>query len=92
METRVATIGIIVENMDSVEPLNSILHDYSSYIIGRMGIPYRDKSINVILIAMDAPQDEISAMSGKIGRLKGVTAKTAFSSVVFKNDRPGAGF
>ncbi len=88
METRVATIGIIVEDMDSVEPLNAILHDYGGYIIGRMGIPYRDRSINVIMIAMDAPQDEISAMSGKIGRLRGVTAKTAFSSVVFKNERP----
>lgn len=88
METRVATIGIIVEDMDSVEPLNAILHDYGGYIIGRMGIPYRDRSINVIMIAMDAPQDEISAMSGKIGRLRGVAAKTAFSSVVFKNERP----
>jgi putative iron-only hydrogenase system regulator len=86
METRVATIGIIVEDMESVEPLNSILHDYGQYIIGRMGIPYRGKSINVIMVAMDAPQDEISAMSGKIGRLRGITAKTAFSNVVYKNE------
>ena len=86
METRVATIGIIVENTDSVEPLNAILHDYGSYIIGRMGIPYRDHRVNVICIAMDAPQDEISAMSGKIGRLSGVNAKTAYSNVVFKNE------
>ena len=92
METRVATVGIIVEDLESVEPLNALLHDYGQFIIGRMGIPYRDKKMNVIMVAVDAPQDEISAMSGKIGRLKGVTAKTAFSSVVFKNDRPDAGF
>ncbi len=86
METRVATIGIIVENMDSVEPLNGILHDYGKYIIGRMGIPYRNHSVNVICIAVDAPQDEISAMSGKIGRLDGISAKTAYSNVVFSHD------
>ncbi|NCB32551.1 MAG: iron-only hydrogenase system regulator [Erysipelotrichia bacterium] len=86
METRVATIGIIVENMDSVEPLNSILHDYGKYIIGRMGIPYRNHSVNVICIAVDAPQDEISALSGKIGRLDGISAKTAYSNVVFTHE------
>ena len=86
METRVATVGIIVENMESVEPLNNVLHEYGKYIIGRMGIPYRKHSINVICIAVDAPQDIISAMSGKIGRLDGVTAKTAYSNVVFENE------
>ena len=82
METRVALIGIIVEAPDSVRELNSILHDYGSYIIGRMGIPYRERGINIISIAVDAPQDVISALSGKIGRLSGISAKTAYSNVV----------
>ena len=69
-----------------MEPLNAILHEYGKYIIGRMGIPYRDHKLSVICIAMDAPQDEISAMSGKIGRLRGVNAKTAYSNVVFPHD------
>lgn len=80
MKTRVAVIGIIVENPDSVEALNHILHTYSTYIIGRMGIPYPKRSINVISIAIDAPQDIISALSGKIGRLPGISAKTAYSN------------
>lgn len=80
METRVAVIGIIVEDESSVNTLNEVLHDYSSFIIGRMGVPYRAKSINVISIAIDAPQDTISALSGKIGRIKGISAKTAYSS------------
>lgn len=79
METRVAVISIIIENPESVQPMNEILHQYSEYIIGRMGIPYRAKGINIISIAMDAPQDKISALSGKIGRLSGVTAKAAYS-------------
>ena len=79
METRVAVISIIVENPDSVEPLNAFLHEYSEYIIGRMGIPYRSKGINIISIAVDAPQDKISALSGKIGRLDGVASKAAYS-------------
>jgi len=86
METRVATLGIIVEDLSSVEALNAILHDYGRYIIGRMGIPYHARSLSVICVAMDAPQDEISAMSGKIGRLPGVNAKTAYSNVVFHHD------
>ena len=86
METRVAVIGIIVENSESVDKLNAILHDYGEYIIGRMGIPYRQKKINVISIAVDAPQDIISALSGKIGKLPGISAKTAFSNVVTKQD------
>lgn len=81
METRVAIIGIIVENMDSVAELNNILHDYSNYIIGRMGIPYRQKKLNVISIAIDAPQDAISALAGKIGKLSGISAKTVFSGI-----------
>lgn len=82
MESRVALIGIIVENEDAVEKLNCVLHGYGRYIVGRMGIPYREKKINIISIAVDAPQDIISAMSGKIGKLDGVSAKTAYSNVV----------
>lgn len=84
METRVAIIGIIVQDESSVEKLNNILHEYGRYIVGRMGIPYREKQINIISIAVDAPQDIISALSGKIGRLQGVSSKTAYSEVVTK--------
>lgn len=72
-------MSIIIENPDSVERLNAMLHEYGEYIIGRMGIPYRAKGINIISIAMDAPQDKISALSGRIGRLEGVSVKTAYS-------------
>lgn len=82
MTTRVAVMSIIVENPDSVEVLNGILHENGKYIIGRMGIPYRERGINIISIALDAPQDAISAMSGKIGNLPGVSVKTAYSAVV----------
>ncbi len=82
METRVAVISIIVDKPDSVEELNRILHDHGNVIIGRMGIPYREKGINIICIAVDAPQDTISTLSGKIGRLPGVQTKTAYSSVI----------
>ena len=81
METRVAVIGIIVENKESVFELNGILSEYGNYIIGRMGVPYEKKGINVISVAVDAPQDIINALSGKIGRLEGVYAKTAYSNV-----------
>ena len=84
METRIALIGIIVEDTEATEKINSILHEYGSYIIGRMGIPYREKGINIISIAIDAPQDMISALSGKIGRLNGVSTKTAYSNVITK--------
>ena len=82
MATRVAVMSIIVENPESVEKLNQILHENGQYIIGRMGIPYREKKINIISIALDAPQDAISSMSGKIGNLPGVSVKTAYSAVV----------
>lgn len=82
MDTRVAIIGIIVESTGSVEQMNAILHEYGAYIIGRMGIPYREKNLNIISIAIDAPQDIISALSGKIGRLPGVSAKTAYSNAI----------
>ncbi len=81
METRVAIIGIIVENSESVTALNAILHEYGSYIIGRMGIPYHARNINIISVAVDAPQNVISAMSGKIGRLSGISAKTVYSNI-----------
>ena len=86
METRVALIGIIVENPNSVESLNAILHEYGSVIIGRMGIPYRQKNISIISIAIDAPQDKISTLAGRIGKLPGISVKTAFSSVISHED------
>lgn len=79
METRVAVMSIIVEEIKSIETLNNVLHEYRDYIIGRMGLPYRPKHINIISIALDAPQDVISALSGRIGNLEGVNVKTAFS-------------
>ena len=82
MDTRVAVISIIVEQEDAIEELNTLLHEARQYVIGRMGIPYRSKGISIISIVIDAPQDKISALSGKIGRLKGVSAKTAYSNVI----------
>ncbi len=84
MDTRIAVISIIVENPESVEKLNGFLHEYGTYIIGRMGLPYRldDRKIHIISIAIDAPQDTISSLSGKIGKLPGVSAKTAYSNVI----------
>ena len=84
METRVAVISIIVENPEAVHEVNELFHTYGEYIIGRMGIPYRAKGINIISIAIDAPQDVISALSGKIGKLKGVSSKAAYSNVTNK--------
>ena len=75
-------MSIIVENNDSVEKLNSVLHQAGDFIIGRMGIPYRQKNINIISIAIDAPQNTISALSGQIGRLDGISVKTAYSGVI----------
>lgn len=79
METRVAIIGIILENRDSAQKLNDLLHDYSDYIIGRMGLPYPKKSLNVISIVVDATQDTINTLSGKIGKLPGITSKVVYS-------------
>lgn len=81
METRVAVIAVVIEDMSSVDNFNQILHQYSQYIIGRMGIPHREKKISLISVAVDAPADVISALSGKIGMLKGITAKTVYSKV-----------
>lgn len=82
MDTRVAVISIIVEQTDSVAEVNQLLHEAGEYIIGRMGIPYRAKGVNIISVVIDAPQDIISALSGRIGRLNGVSAKTAYSNVI----------
>ena len=79
MDTRVALIGIIVENMDSTPELNKLLHEYGSYIIGRMGLPYEKKKVNIISIVLDAPGDIISALSGKLGRLWGVSSKALYT-------------
>ena len=84
METRVALIGIIVENEASVAALNDLLHQYAAYIIGRMGVPYRTRGVNIIAVALDAPQDAIAALSGKLGRLEGVSAKTQYSNIITK--------
>ena len=81
METRLANIAIIVEKEESVVRLNQILHKYGSYIIGRMGIPHKERGVNIISIAIDAPQNEISSLSGKLGMLDGVTAKAVYSKV-----------
>lgn len=82
VQTRIAVIGIIVEQTDEASELNRLLHTYRDYIIGRMGIPYRQRNINIISVAVDAPQDVISALTGKIGRLAGISTKTAYSKVV----------
>mgnify|MGYP003571413919 CR=1 FL=1 len=78
-ENRVAVMSIIVENVEVVETLNNILHEYRDFIIGRMGLPYRQKKINIISIALDAPQDLISALSGRVGNLEGLKVKTIFN-------------
>lgn len=82
METRVAVMSIIVENGDMVEKVNSLLHEYGEFIIGRMGLPYRKRKISIISIALDAPQNTISTLAGKIGALPGISVKTAYSSVI----------
>lgn len=82
MKKRVAVISIILEDLASVEPLNAILSQFRDWIIGRMGIPYKEKKVNIICIAVDAPEDAINAMTGKIGRLSGVSAKTNYSNVI----------
>ena len=81
VDTRVAILAIVIENMDSVEKLNQILHEGSKYIIGRMGVPYKEKNISLMSIMMDGPADVISSMSGKIGQLPGVTAKAVYSKL-----------
>ena len=84
METRIAVMAIIVEDADAVEALNAALHDFGAYIIGRMGIPYRDRGVNVVSIVIDAPQDAIASLAGRIGGIGGVSVKTAYSNKIFK--------
>lgn len=86
METRIAVMGIIVEKVSSVEDLNALLHDYRAYIVGRMGIPYRDKGISIMSIAIDAPQDIISSLAGRVGKLEGISVKTAYSSKIYGDE------
>ena len=81
METRVATLGIIVDQSADTEALNAILHDFREYIIGRMGIPYRQKGMNIICLVVDAPQDEINSLTGKVGSMEGVNAKACYAQV-----------
>lgn len=81
MSNRVALIGIVVENRESINHLNELLHEYGDYIVGRMGIPYSKRDISIISVAIDAPQDEISALSGKLGMLPGIRTKTIYSKV-----------
>jgi len=81
MENRVAVVAIIAESTESSEQINALLHEYGSFIIGRMGLPYRARGVNIITIALDAPQDTINALSGKLGRISGVTAKAVCSGV-----------
>ena len=79
METRVAIIGIIVEKIEAAEAVNRVLHEYSDFIIGRMGLPYHKKAVNIISVAVDAPQDTVSALSGKLGSIDGVSSKAVYS-------------
>lgn len=81
METRIAQIGIIVEDMAATDQMNGILHYYSDYIVGRMGIPYKPKNVNIISVIVDAPSDTISSLSGKLGMLSGISVKTLYSKV-----------
>lgn len=79
METRIALIGIIVEDTKTIDRLNNILHSYGQYIVGRMGVPYRDKEVCIISVIIDATNDVISSLSGKLGMLDGITVKTIYS-------------
>ena len=79
MDSRIAAVSILVEEPGSVEALNSLLHEYSACILGRMGIPYREKGVSIICLSMDAPVDIINALTGKLGRLRGVSAKAVYS-------------
>lgn len=79
MDTRIAVIAIIVEDNGAAEEVNRLLHQYAEYVVGRMGVPYRPKEVSIISVILDAPQDAISALSGKLGMLNGVSTKTVYS-------------
>ena len=83
---RIAIIGIIVESTENVEQLNSLISEYGDYIIGRMGLPHRARGVNIISIAIDAPQDIINALSGKVGKIEGISAKTAYSKMEYPGE------
>lgn len=84
MQSRIAIIGIIVEETQNVNQLNQVLHEYGKYIVGRMGIPYQKRGVHIISVAMDAPQDKINALSGKLGKIPGISSKTAYSQLVYE--------
>ena len=81
MESRIAIIGIIVEDIDASSKVNDILHDYGMYILGCLVIPYHEKEVNIISIAIDAPQDIINTLAGKLGKVEGISAKTTYSKM-----------
>lgn len=84
MQSRIAIIGIIVEETQNVNQLNQVLHEYGKYIVGRMGIPYQKRGVHIISVAVDAPQDQINALSGKLGKIPGISSKTAYSQLVYE--------
>lgn len=84
MQSRIAIIGIIVEETQNVAQLNQVLHEYGQYIVGRMGIPYQKRGVHIISVAVDAPQDKINALSGKLGKIPGISSKTAYSQLVYE--------
>ena len=86
MEKRVALLGIVMEKQESAEKLNALLHKYAEFIIGRMGIPYKERGISIISVALDAPADKISALAGAIGRIDGISSKTIYSKLSDKNE------
>lgn len=81
MQTRVAVMAIIVEQLQAAEKLNAVLHEYGEHIIGRMGLPYREKGVHIVSVALDAPQDTIAALAGKLGNIEGISVKTAYSNI-----------
>jgi putative iron-only hydrogenase system regulator len=81
MDKRLAMIAIVVEDLECTAAMNGVLHEYGSFIIGRMGIPYREKKVSLISVAIDAPTDVISALTGKLGNIKGLNVKTAYSKI-----------
>ena len=89
MQTRIALIGIMVEDMSATERINALLHEYSRYVVGRMGIPYRDRGVSIISVVMDAPGNDISTLAGKLGQIKGVSAKTIYSKEPEPKDHEG---
>ena len=92
MQTRVAVMGIIVEDLSSAEALNEVLHEYRGWLVGRMGIPYRERGIAVISVAIDAPQDVTAALAGRLGALPHVSVRTAYSNAIFDDEEDGPSF